>query len=76
MQKFIDFILYNTIVYLLYELIDKLFTLLHLYSSNKLGSDLSVMPTDSDLTFILINIVISGIFGFYIYKKVKHSLLE
>ena len=71
MSKFINFIYYNIIVYILYTAIDHIFTFLGLYSSPELGTDLLVMPTDSDITYILINIAISSIAGLYLLKKVK-----
>jgi len=71
MSKFVNFIYYNIIVYILYSIIDHIFTFLNLYSSPELGTDLLVMPTDSDITYILINIAISSIAGLYLLKKVK-----
>jgi hypothetical protein len=69
MQKFINFVYYNVIVYILYYIIDSIFTFLNLYSSPQLGKDLFVMPTNSDMTYIAINIAISSIFGLYLLKK-------
>jgi len=76
MKRFVDFILYNTIVYAIYWLIDTIFTFLNFYSSDELGNDLTVMPTDSDFTYIIINIVISATLGYYIFKKIKKNVLE
>jgi hypothetical protein len=70
MQKFINFVYYNVIVYIVYYIIDHIFTFLNLYSSSKLGTDLTIMPTNSDITLIVINIAISSILGLYILKKV------
>lgn len=76
MRRFVDFIFYNVIVYLLYSLIDTIFTFLNFYSSTTLGNDLSVMPTQSDITFIFINIVISTAFGYIVFKRLKYYFLE
>lgn len=76
MQRFVNFVFYNVIVYLLYSIIDKVFTFLHFYSSSALGNDLSVMPTQSDMTFIFINIVISTVLGYILFKKLKDYFLE
>lgn len=76
MRRFVDFIFYNVIVYLLYSLIDTIFTFLNLYSSTTLGNDLSVMPTQSDITFIFINVVISTVLGYIIFKRLKYYFLE
>jgi hypothetical protein len=71
MEKFVNFVLYNVIIYLLYMLIDTIFSFFHLYSSEQLGHDLTVMPTNSDFTYILINSILSMILGYYIFKKMK-----
>jgi len=71
MGRFVNFIYYNVIVYILYTIIDHIFTFFHLYSSNELGQDLLVMPTDSDMTYIVINIVISSVLGLYLLKKLQ-----
>lgn len=75
MQRFVHFIFYNVVVYILYAVIDTIFTSLHLYSSPALGNDLAVMPTRSDITFIFINILISTVLGFIVYRKLKDSFL-
>ncbi|WP_297482549.1 hypothetical protein [Sulfurimonas sp.] len=74
MGKFAKFLYYNIIVYFLYVIVDKFFTMLHLYSSNALGTDLSVMPTNSDLTLIIINVVISSVGGYFLLKKLEEYL--
>jgi len=71
MSKFVNFVYYNVIVYVLYSIIDYIFTFLHLYSSSQLGKNLLVMPTDSDMTYIIINIVISSVAGLYILKRIN-----
>jgi len=71
MNKFVNFIYYNVIVYIVYYVIDHIFTFFNLYSSTKLGEDLFVMPTNSDMIYIIINVVVSTIVGFYILKKIK-----
>jgi len=70
--KFAKFLYYNIIVYFLYVIVDKFFTMLHLYSSDALGTDLSVMPTNSDLTLIIINVVISSVGGYFLLKKLEN----
>ena len=71
MSKFVNFVYYNIIVYVLYTILDHIFTFFNLYSSPKLGNDLLVMPTNSDMTYIIINIIISTILGYYILKKLN-----
>ena len=71
MEKFVNFVFYNVAVYGVYMLIDTIFSFFHLYSSEQLGVDLLVMPTDSDMIYILINSVVSIIAGYFIYRKVK-----
>lgn len=67
----LNFIYYNVIVYILYAVIDTIFTFLNLYSTPELGTDLLVMPTDSDMTYIIINVCISTVLGYYILKKIN-----
>jgi len=71
MSKFVNFVYYNVIVYVLYSILDHIFTFFHLYSSPKLGTDLLIMPTNSDMTYIIINVVISTILGYYILRKIN-----
>jgi hypothetical protein len=71
MQKFINFVYYNVIVYVLYSIVDYIFTFLNLYSSPKLGNSMLVMPTSTDMVFIGINVFISSVLGLYILKKVN-----
>jgi hypothetical protein len=71
MQKFINFVYYNVIVYVLYTIVDHIFTFLNLYSSPELGNSMLVMPTNTDMVFIGINVVISSILGLYLLKKVN-----
>jgi len=74
MGKFAKFLYYNIIVYFLYVIVDKLFTLLHLYSSDALGTNLQVMPTNLDMTLIVINVALSSIGGYYLLKKLEEYL--
>ena len=74
MGKFAKFLYYNIIVYFLYVIVDKFFTMLHLYSSDALGTNLTVMPTNSDLTLIIINVVISSVGGYFLLKKLEEYL--
>jgi len=69
----LNFIYYNIIVYILYAVLDHIFTFFNLYSTPELGTDLLVMPTNSDMTYIIINICISTVFGYYILKKVNQQ---
>ena len=75
MRKLMDFIYYNIFVYVAYWLIDTIFDFLNLYSSHDLGKDIMIMPTESDIIFIGINIVLSLVLGFMALKKLK-SLRE
>ena len=74
MGGFSKFILYNVVVYVIYWIIDRIFTFLNLYSTKELGQDLLVMPTDSDLTLIIINIVISMVAGFVVMRWLESKL--
>ena len=74
MGGFSKFILYNVVVYVIYWIIDRTFTFLNLYSSKELGQDLLVMPTDSDLTLIIINIVISMVAGFVVMRWIENKI--
>jgi len=69
MSKFVKFILFNTFAYVIYLIIDKFFTLLHLYSNPQLGVDITVMPTSGDIFIIVLNTLISSIGAVYILKK-------
>ena len=75
MGGFSKFIIYNVVVYIIYWIIDHIFTFLNLYSSKKLGQDLLVMPTDSDLKLIIINIILSAIFGFIVMRWIERKLI-
>ncbi|MCB4743861.1 MAG: hypothetical protein LGB07_01075 [Sulfurovum sp.] len=74
MSKFTSFIVFNIVVYVLYGIIDKLFTLLSLYSNPKLGESLSVMPTTGDIILIFINILFSSLIGLYLVHKIKKMI--
>lgn len=74
MSGFSKFILYNLLVYIIYWIIDRLFTFLNLYSSKELGQDLFVMPTDSDLILIVVNIVLSMVAGFVVMRWIESRL--
>ncbi len=76
MGGFSKFILYNVVVYIIYWIIDRIFTFFNLYSSNKLGQDLLVMPTDSDLKLIIINIILSTIIGFIVMKWIERKFIQ
>ena len=74
MSGFSKFILYNLLVYIIYWIIDRLFTFLNLYSSKELGQDLFVMPTNSDLILIVVNIVLSMVAGFVVMQWIENRL--
>ncbi len=74
MSGFSKFILYNLLVYIIYWIIDRLFTFLNLYSSKELGQDLFVMPTDSDLMLIVVNIVLSMVAGLVVMRWIESRL--
>jgi len=71
MNKFVNFVYYNIIVYILYSLLDHIFTFFNLYSSPELGTDLLIMPTDTDMTYIIINVVVSTLVGYFILRKIN-----
>ena len=58
-------------MYFTYLVIDKIFTFLGCYSDPRLGESLTVMPTNGDMVWIIINSVVSAIFAFYILYKIK-----
>jgi len=74
MSKFTRFILFNIIMYILYTMIDKVFTFLDLYSNSQLGVDIMVMPTDGDIWLILINTLLSSIGTFYLLFKINDKI--
>ncbi len=74
MGKITKFIIYNAIVYFIYMGVDTVFTFLHFYSSDKLGKNLTTMPTQTDTIFIFINIMISTISGYILMKKIDEYM--
>jgi len=74
MTKFTKFIFFNLFTYVFYLLIDKIFTLLNLYSNPKLGYDLMVMPTNTDMIFIGINTLLSSAGALYLIFKLKDKV--
>jgi len=74
MSKLMSFIVYNIIVYVLYGIMDALLTAINVYSNPNLGTDLLIMPTDKDMGYIIINIVISSTLGYVLLKKLKQIL--
>ena len=74
MSKFTKFILFNVFVYIIYLVIDKVFTFFDWFSNPQLGHDLMVMPTSSDVTLILINSLISSIVALYLIFKAEEYL--
>ncbi len=73
MNGFSKFVFYNVIVYGVYVIIDKIFSLLHLYSHKMetSGFSLSSMPSSSDMSLIIINSTISAILGYFIFRRFK-----
>jgi len=69
--KFVNFIYFNVIVYVVYYVIDHIFTFLNFYSNPNLGIDLMVMPTNTDMLFIFINILISMLAGYKLLKRIN-----
>jgi hypothetical protein len=74
MSKFTAFILFNIIVYVVYSLIDKLFTHLNWYSNPKLGEDIMIMPTNTDIWLIFTNILLSSVIGYFLLHKIKKMI--
>jgi hypothetical protein len=70
-SKFTYFIIYNVLVYILYIIIDKIFTSFGWFSNPNLGKDLLVMPNQTDIILIFINIFISTILAWYILFKYR-----
>ena len=69
--RFVNFIYFNVIVYIVYYVIDHIFTFLNFFSNPNLGTDLMVMPTNTDITFIFVNVLISSILSYTILKKIN-----
>ncbi len=73
MSRFTTFILFNIFAYFAYWAIDRLFTLFGWYSNPKLGEDLMVMPTNSDIWLIVINVIFSTTIAYYLLHKIKET---
>jgi len=71
MEKFANFIYFNIAVYIIYLLIDKVFTFFGLFSNPLLGIDITIMPTDSDINYIIINIIVSTVLSYIVLNKIK-----
>ena len=71
MSRFTAFLLFNILVYVAYWAIDKGFTLFNWYSNPRLGEDLMVMPTTSDIWLIAINVLLSSVIAYYLLHKIK-----
>ena len=61
-------------MYVVYVLIDKLFTLFDWYSNPQLGHDIMVMPSSGDIWLISINTLLSAIAAFYVLYKIKKKI--
>ncbi len=73
MSKFTRFILFNIFTYVAYYLIDTLFTKLDWYSNPALGQDIMIMPTQSDVWLIMINILLSSAAAFYLLFRLREG---
>ena len=73
MNKFMNFIYFNILVYIFYAIIDKILLFLNLYSNNQLGEDISIIPTSLDVVLIIINVLISSLLSLYLIKIIKDS---
>ena len=74
MSKLMKFIFFNFFVYIIYYMIDKLFTFLDFYSNAQLGHDMMVMPTTSDIWLIVFNSIISSAAAFYLLYKMEQQI--
>ena len=74
MSKFTSFILFNVLMYVIYVLIDKVFTFFDWYSNPQLGHDITVMPTSGDIWFITLNTLVSSVGAFYLLYKIKQKI--
>ena len=74
MTGFTRFILFNVFVYIVYWLIDKVFTFFNWYSSPKLGHDWMLMPTGSDMILIFFNVTISSLVALYLLFQLKKRM--
>jgi len=70
-SKFVNFIYFNVIIYIAYSVIDFIFIFLNFFSNPNLGTSLTVMPTNTDMVFIFINVIISSIIGYILLKKIN-----
>ena len=71
MEKLMNFLYYNIFVYIIYYVIDTIFDLLNLYSNHDLGKDIMVMPTQTDMILVGINIVISLVLSMILLNRLK-----
>ena len=71
MQKLMNFIYYNIFVYIIYYVIDTIFDLLDLYSNHDFGKDIMVMPTQTDMILVGLNIVISLVLAMVLLNRLK-----
>jgi len=76
MSKITLFLLFNIFVYMIYWGVDKIFTLLDWYSNPKLGEDIMIMPTSSDVWLIFVNVLLSSMLGYYLLYRVKTEYLS
>jgi len=76
MSRFTAFLIFNILVYIVYWGIDKVFTILNFYSNPKLGEDIMIMPTTSDVWLIAVNVLLSSILGYYLLHKIKTEYLS
>ena len=74
MSKFTRFILFNIFMYVLYIMIDKVFTFLGWFSNPQLGQDIMIMPTSGDIWLIAINTLLSSAGAFYVLHKMREQV--
>ena len=74
MSKFTRFILFNIFMYVLYIMIDKVFTKLDFYSNPQLGQDIMVMPTSGDVWLVALNTLLSAVGALYVLRKMPKEM--
>jgi len=72
-KGFVNFIYFNVIVYVVYAVIDKIFTFLGFYNTPK-SNDMLALPSQNDMYFVIANVLISTILGYYLLGKFKNFM--
>ncbi len=73
MSRLTKFLLFNIFTYVAYAIIDQIFTKLNWYSDANLGKDLMIIPTQSDIWLIGVNILLSSIVAFYLLAQMSQD---